>query len=93
MPLYKVLTTGHLEAFNWDSPLARETREEYFRKHSLNFNAQNTRDLSEVFWHMIVVAKLFGSSIYKIRETWMGPDELCQANYMLRALPKCLKFL
>ena len=93
MPLYNALTTSHLEAFNWDSPLVGETREEYFRKHSPNFDAKNTCDLSEVFWHMIMVAKLFGSSIYEIRDTWMGPDELHQANYALRALPKGLKFL
>ena len=87
MPLYKALTASHLEAFNWDSSLVRETREEYFRRHSLNFGTENTRDPSEVFWHMIVAAELLGSSIYEIKETWMGPDELWQANYALRTLP------
>ena len=42
---------------------------------------------------MIVAAELLGSSIYKIKETWVGPDELQQANYTLRALPKGLNFL
>ena len=42
---------------------------------------------------MIVANELFGFCIYKIRETWTGPDELHQANYMLRALPKGLKIL
>ena len=93
MPLYKALTASHLEAFNWDSHLVRETREEYFRKHSPNFSAKNTHDLSEVFWHMIVAAELLGSSIYEIKETWVGPDKLQQANYALRTLPKGLKFL
>ena len=54
MPLYKVLTASHLEVFKQDSPLVRETRQEYFRKHSPNFDAENTHDLSEVFWHMIM---------------------------------------
>ena len=79
-PLYKVLTASHLEAFNWDFPLVRETSEEYFRKHSPNFNAENTCDLSEVFWCMIVATELFGSSIYEIRETWAGLDELHQVT-------------
>ena len=93
MPLYKVLTASHLEAFNQDSPLGRETRKEYFRNHSPNFDAEITCDLSEVFRHMIMAGELFASPFYEIRETWMGPDELCQVNFMLRALPKGLKFL
>ena len=36
---------------------------------------------------------LLGSSFYKIRETWTGPDELQQVNYALRTLPKGPKFL
>ena len=71
----------------------RETREEYFRKHSPNFSTKNTHDLMEVFWHMIMAAELFGSSIYKIKETWVGLDELQQVNCALRTLPKGLKFL
>ena len=42
---------------------------------------------------MAETAKLLGSAIYKIKEVWKGPDELRQANYALRALPKGLKFL
>ena len=49
--------------------------------------------MSEVFWCMIMAAELFGSSIYEIKETWVGPDELQQANHALRTLPKGLKFL
>ena len=37
--------------------------------------------------------KLLGLAIYKIQEVWKGPDELQQANYALRALPKGIKFL
>ena len=42
---------------------------------------------------MIVATDLLGSSIYKIRETRVGQDELHQVNYALRTLPKGLKFL
>ena len=38
-------------------------------------------------------AKLLGLAIYEIQEVWEGPDELQQANYALRFLPKGLKFL
>ena len=37
--------------------------------------------------------KLLGLAIYKIQEVWKGPDDLQQANYALRSLPKGLKFL
>ena len=93
MPLHKVLTASHLEAFNWDSTLVRETREEYFKKHNQNFSVKNTHDLLKVFQHMIEATDLLSSSIYKIKETWVGLDELCQANYALRTLPKDLKLL
>ena len=43
--------------------------------------------------HMAKSTKLLGSHIYKIQEVWKGPDELQQANYALRSLPKGLKFL
>ena len=49
MPLYKALTASHLEAFNWDSRLVRETREEYFRKHSPNFSAETPMTCQKSF--------------------------------------------
>ena len=58
MPLYKALIPSHLEAFNSDSSLVREKREEYFRRHSPNFSTKNTCDLSEFFWHMIEATEL-----------------------------------
>ena len=42
---------------------------------------------------MATSVKLLGTSIYKIQASWMGLDELRQANYALRSLPKGLKFL
>ena len=71
----------------------RETREEYFKNTLPNFTTEGMCDLSEVFRHMAKTAKLLGSAIYKIQEVWKGPDKLQQANYVLRALPKGLKFL
>ena len=59
----------------------RETREEYFKRHSPNFSMENTHDLSDVFWHMAQTTKLLGSAIYEIKEVWKGLDELWQANY------------
>ena len=52
-----------------------------------------THDLSEVFRHKAESANLLGSAIYEIQGVWKGPDELQQANYALRSLPKGHKFL
>ena len=41
---------------------------------------------------MIETADLLGSAIYKIQEVWTGQDELQHAEYVLRTLPKGLKF-
>ena len=41
---------------------------------------------------MVETACLLGSAIYEIKEAWTGWDELQQANYALRTLPKGLKF-
>ena len=92
-PWYKVLTWSHSEAFSWDTSLVRETRKEYFKRHSPNFTMEGMCDLSEVFRHMAETAKLLGSAIYEIKEVRKGPDELWQANYALRSLLKGLIFL
>ena len=42
---------------------------------------------------MATSAELLGTYIYEIQVSWMGPEELKQANYVLRSLPKGLKFL
>ena len=87
-PLYKVLIWSQSEAFSQDTSLVRETREEYFKRHSPNFTTESTCDLSEVFRHMAETTKLLGLAIYEIKKVWKGPDELWQANYALRSLPK-----
>ena len=71
----------------------KEARKEYFLRHSYNFTAEGTHNLSEVFKQMAKSANLLGTSIHKIQAVWTGPDELRQANYALRSLPKGLKFL
>ena len=71
----------------------KEARKEYFKRHSYNFMMEGIHDLSKVFRYMAKSARLLGSSIYKIQEVWKGPDELQQANYTLRSLPKGLRFL
>ena len=71
----------------------KEARKEYFSKHSYNFIAEGTCNLSEIFRQMAKSAELLGSSIYEIQASWTGPDELKQANYALRSLPKGLRFL
>ena len=42
LPLHKVLTWSCLEEFTQDTILVRETREEYFKRHSPNFTMENT---------------------------------------------------
>ena len=86
-PWTKVLKQSCSEAFSWDTNLVKESRKEYFKRHSYNFTVEGTCDLLEVFRQM---AKLLGSAIYEIQEVWMGPDKLWQANYALRSLPKDL---
>ena len=93
LSLHKVLTHICSEAFSQDTSLVRETREEYFKRHSSNFTMENTHDLSHVFWHMAKMAELLAPAIYEIKEVWKGLDELWQANYTLRTLLKGLKFL
>ena len=93
MPLHKLLKWTHLEAFSCDSNLVRNMREEYLKRYCSNFNTENTHDLSDIFWCMAKTSELLGSAIYKIREVWAGPDELWQANYAQRTLPKGLTFL
>ena len=71
----------------------KEARKEYFKRHSYNFTVEGTCSLLEVFRQMAESADLLGTAIYEIQEVWKGPDELWQANYALRSLPKGIKFL
>ena len=79
--------------FSQENDLVKEARKEYFSKYSYNFITEGTCDLSEVFRQMAKSAELLGTSIYEIQALCTGPDELRQANYALRSLPKGLKFV
>ena len=92
-PWNKVLKQSCSEAFSQDTDLVKEARKEYFLKHSYNFTMEGTHNHSEVFKWMAKSAELLGTSIHEIQVVWTGPDELRQANYALRSLPKGLKFL
>ena len=91
-PLHKALMRSHQEAFGRDSSLVRKMREEYFRNHCPNINNENSHNLMAIFQQMVETAGLLGSAIYEIKEAWSGQDELQQANYTLRTLPKGLTF-
>ena len=88
-----MLKQSHSDASSWDTDLVKEARKENFSRHSYNFTVEGTQGLSEVFKQMAKSANLLGTSIHEIQAVWMGPDELRQANYALRSLPKALKFL
>ena len=92
-PWNRALKQSCLEVFSQDSDLVKEAREEYFSKHSYNFTTEGAHDLSEIFRQMAKSVKVLGTSIYEIQALWTGLDELRQANYALRSLPKGLKFL
>ena len=87
------LRPSHAEAFDQDSDLVKESRREFFSKHSYNFTMEGTHDLSKIFQQMATSTELLGTSIHEIQASWTGPDELKQVNYALRSLPKGLKFL
>ena len=88
-----MLKQSHSEVFSQDTDLVKEARKEYFLKHSYNITTEGTHDISEVFKHMAESTKLLSTTIHKIQAVWMEPDELRQANYALRFLPKGLRFL
>ena len=88
-----MLKQSCLEAFSQDSDLVKEARKECFSKHSYDFTTEGTCNLSEIFRQMAESTELLGTSTYKIQALWTGLDELRQADYALRSLPKGLKFL
>ena len=93
LPWNRALKPSHTEVFGQDSYLVKGSREEFFSKHSYNFIMKGTCNLLEIFRQMATSPDLLGTSIYEIQASWSGPDEIKQANYALRSLPKGLKFL
>ena len=70
-----------------------EARLRFLSKHSYNFIEDSNCDLSKMFKKLAVKARLLGTDIHEIQASWTGPEELKQVNYILRSLPKGLKFL
>ena len=71
----------------------KEARLCFFCNHSYNFVDDGTHDLSDVFKELAESTNLLGEAIYEIQLSWTGPEDLKQANYALRSLPKGLRFL
>ena len=87
------LKPSHVDAFSWDSGPVKEARECYFTTHPWDWARGNTDDLSDIFRELAQGAGLLSEFIHKIQVSWNGPEELKHANYILRSLPKGLKFL
>ena len=87
------LKPGHADAFSQDSGPVKEPRECYFATHPWDWAHGNTDNLSDIFRELAQGAGLLGKFIHEIQVSWNGPEELKHANYILRSLPKGLKFL
>ena len=87
------LKPSHADAFSWDSSPVKEAREHYFATHPWDWACGNMDDLSDIFRELAQGAGLLGKFIHKIQVSWNGPEELKHTNYILRSLPKGLKFL
>ena len=87
------LKPSHADTFSWDSGPVKEARECYFTTHPWDWAHGNTDDLSVIFRELAQGAGLLGEFMHEIQVSWNGPEELKHANYILRSLPKGLKFL
>ena len=87
------MESDHVDAFSQDSYSIKEARARYFITHSWNWDHGNTEDLSDIFKELAQEAGLLGESIFKIQQSWKGPEHLQQANYVFQSQPKGLKFL
>ena len=81
------------DAFSWDSGPIKEARECYFATHPWDWARSNTDNLSDIFRELVQGTGLLGEFIHEIQVSWNGLEELKHANYVLRFLPKGLKFL
>ena len=87
------LKPSRVDAFSRDSSPIKEARECYFTTHPWDWAHGNMDDLSDIFRELAQGAGLLGKFIHKIQVSWNGPEELKHTNYILRSLPKGLKFL
>ena len=81
------------DVFSWDSGPIKEARECYFATHPWDWARGNMNNLSDIFRELAQGTGLQGKFIPEIQVSWNGPEELKHANYILRSLPKGLKFL
>ena len=79
-PWFKSLKPSHADAFLRDSDMVVEARLLFFSKHACNFNQNRNCDLSKVLKKLAEKAGLLGAGIYEIQASWMGSEELKQAN-------------
>ena len=92
-PWFQSLKPSCTDAFLRDSDLVVEARLCIFSNHSYNFKQDGNCNLSKVFKKLAEKAGLLGTDIYEIEASWTGPEELKQANYTLKSLPKGLRLL
>ena len=90
---FSSLKPSWADAFNRDSGPVREARKHYFATHPWDWACSNMEDLSDIFRELTQGDSLLGKSIHEIQVSWNGQEELKHANYILRSLPKGLKFL
>ena len=87
------LNPSHADAFSQDSGPVKEAREHYFTTHPWDWARSNMDNLSDIFRELAQGTGLLGKSIHEIQVSWNGMEELKNASYILRSLPKGLKFL
>ena len=87
------LKPSHVDTFSWDSGPVKEARECYFATHPWDWAWSNTDNLSDIFRELAQGTGLLGEFIHEIQVSWNGPEELKHTNYILRSLPRGLKFL
>ena len=87
------LQPSQADAFCRDSGPIKEARECYFATHPWDWAHSNMEDLSDIFRELAQGTGLQGKFIHEIQVSWNGPEELKHTNYILRSLPKGLKFL
>ena len=92
MPLHKVLTRSHHDAFSRDSKLVWEAREMYYWENHPCFNNENPCDVMDILWNMVKSTGLLSLEIHEIRKNWTGRQELQYTNHALRTMLKDLKF-
>ena len=87
------LNPSHADAFSQDSSPIKEARECYIATHPWDWACGNMDNLSDIFREIAQGAGLLGKFIHEIQVSWNGLEELKHANYILRSLPKGLRFL